>query len=509
MVDFAAIISNLLSMKLIFAMIATAIYGLFIGAMPGLTATMAAALLVPFAFWLDPLTALAMIIVMDVLAIWAGDVPGAFVRIPGTPASAAYVDDMYELTKKGRGQLALSVSLVASTLGGVIGVLMLIVFSPQLAALAINFSSSEFFWLVVFGLVNSILAVRGSTLKKVLSLLLGILIALIGFDPVFYSSRLTFGRTELLGGISYIPVLIGVFGMSEVIKRTYYKAKGITIELPKTEYRVKELLSGGLIAVRRHFSRFIGGSFIGVIVGALPGAGADIAAWLSYNVSHRFSKRKEEYGRGSEEGILAATSANNASLGGAWIPSLVFGIPGDSVTAIVLGVMMMKGIIPGPKIFLEHGELVYTLFTIFLIANVMILPLGILVVKFLGRVFLRTPDYVLVPAILAFCIIGSYSVDYSMFDVIIMALFGVIGFFMDRYGYPYASMILGIILGKMLETYFVMTYMKGGVLAFFNRPISLAIISLIIFVAVVPKLGGMLMKKKTKLSLGRVLLKIP
>jgi len=277
--------------------------------------------------------------------------------------------------------------------------------------------------------------------------------------------------------------------MSEVLRRTYYKAKGLTFELPKAEYSVSELVAHGLRAVKRHLGRFLGGSFLGVIVGALPGAGADIAAWLSYNLSYRFSKKPEEYGKGSEEGILAATSANNASLAGAWIPSLVFGIPGDSVTAIVLGVMLMKNIIPGPRVFEEHGSLIYSLFFVFLLANLLIIPLGILTIKFLGKVFLRTPDYVLVPMILAFCLVGSYAVDYSFFDVLVMLIFGVIGFFMQKYGYPYSPMILGVILGRMMETYFVMTYMKGGILAFFSRPLSLLLVFLTAFVVVAPRLG--------------------
>uniref|UniRef100_A0A7J3I7N3 C4-dicarboxylate ABC transporter permease n=1 Tax=Ignisphaera aggregans TaxID=334771 RepID=A0A7J3I7N3_9CREN len=489
MVDWGFIFSYVISAKALIIMFITALYGLFIGAMPGLTATMAAALLVPFAFWLDPLSALAMIITMDVLAIWAGDIPAAFVRIPGTPASAAYADEMYEMTKRGKGQIALAISLMGSTLGGLIGVLVLAFFSPELAKFALNFSSAEFFWLVVFGLINGVLAVRGSPAKRLFSLLLGILIALVGFDPVFFSSRLTFGRPELLGGLNYIPILIGVFGMSEVLKRTYYKVRGITIELPKTEYRFSELVLNGLRYIKRFYNRFISGSTIGVIIGALPGAGADIAAWLSYNLSYRFSRNKDSYGKGSEEGILAATSANNASLAGAWIPSLVFGIPGDSVTAIVLGVMMMKGIIPGPRIFIEQATLVYSLFIIFTVANLLIIPLGLLTIKFLGRVFLRTPDYVLVPMILVFCVIGSYAIDYSFFSVLVMLVFGVMGFFMDRYGYPYAPMVLGVILGKMLETYFVMTYVKGGVAAFFNRPLSLALFALTLFVIFAPWIG--------------------
>jgi TctA family transporter len=493
-VSFLEILLNILQPKIIAVMILTAFYGLFIGAMPGLTATMAAALLIPFAFWLDPLTALSMIIVMDVLAIFAGDIPSTFLRIPGTPASAAYTQEMYEMTKKGRGQIALSISIMASTLGGLLGVSVLWFFSPVLAQFAMGFSSAEFFWLAVLGLSTGVLASSGSKLKGFISLLMGLLIATIGVDPLYQVQRFTFGNPELYGGIGFIPVMIGLYGISEVLRRMYNIGKGTHVILPKVEYRLSEMIKGGLGPIKKYLMRFSMGSVIGVIIGALPGAGADIAAWLSYNISYRFSRRKTDYGKGYEEGIVAGTSANNASLGGAWIPALVFGIPGDSVTAIVLGIMMMKGIVPGPKIFTERADLVYPLMVIFFIANLLIIPFGYMAIKGLARIFLRTPDYLLVPLVLVFCIIGTYAVNYSVFDILIMLIFGVIGFFMEEYRFSLAPMVLGIILGPLTEQYFMMTALKKDPMVFISRPISIGIILTMILIWIAPIVAKKLRK---------------
>lgn len=486
MVDILTILTNILRPHLFIAIILSALYGLFVGSMPGLTATMAASLLVPFAFWLDPLTALAMIVTMDVLAIYSGDIPGALVRIPGTPASAAYVSDMYELTMRGRGDIALGVSLLASTFGGIIGVIALWLFSPQLAQFAMNFSSVEFFWLTVFGLSTAVIATTGSKLKALIAMLLGLLISTIGVDPLYSVPRFTFGVSELYGGIPFIPAMIGLFGVSEVLRRIIRIGRGEQIVMETRHIPFAKTIIDSIKVVIKHIKRSILGSIIGVIVGALPGAGADIAAWLSYSLSMYSSKNKDEYGKGSVEGIAAATSANNASLGGAWIPSLVFGIPGDSVTAIVIGVMMMKGIVPGPKIFINQAEMIYTLFTIFLLANILIIPLGFLAIRALVRAFTRVPDKILIPIILVFCITGSYAINYSMFDVLLMLLFGILGFFMEKYGYPLSPMVLGIILGPMMETYFMMTVRKGGLSIFFTRPIALGIIIIMIITWLLP-----------------------
>lgn len=495
MVDPFTILMNVLNPQILVAILIAALYGLFVGSMPGLTATMAASLLLPFAFWLDPLTALAMIVTMDVLAIYSGDIPAAFARIPGTPASAAYTSDMYELTKKGEALTALGVSLMASTLGGIIGVLALWFFAPPLANFAMNFSSVEFFWLALYGLSTGVLATTGSKLKAFISMLLGVLIATIGVDPLYSVPRFTFGIDELYGGISFISAMIGLYGVSEVLRRVNEIGKGHLIKMEtKLRLPLLSLVKNSFKNIIRHIRQFITGTILGIIVGALPGAGADVAAWLSYSISMYTSKKREEYGKGSIEGIIAGTSSNNASLGGAWIPSLVFGIPGDSVTAIVIGVMMMKGLTPGPRIFAEQGELVYTLFTIFLLANILIIPLGYLTILVLYRMFTRIPESILVPVILIFCIVGTYAIDYSIFSILVMLVFGILGFFMEKYGFPFAPMVLGIILGPIIETYFMMSIRKSDPLIFFTRPISLAIIIIMILTWILPYLARKIMK---------------
>ena len=299
-------------------------------------------------------------------------------------------------------------------------------------------------------------------------------------DPLYNVPRFTFGISELYGGIPFIPAMIGLFGMSEVIRRVRRIGRGQILRIETKPIPIVSLIVNSFKNVVRHIKRFIVGSFLGVIVGALPGAGADIGAWLSYSLSMYTSKNRDEYGKGSIEGIVAGTSANNAALGGAWIPALVFGIPGDSVTAIVVGVMMMKGLTPGPKIFEEQAELVYTLFAIFLFANILVIPLGYLAIRALARMFTRIPESILVPIILVFCITGSYAINYSMFDVLIMLLFGILGYFMEKYGFPLSPTVLGIILGTMMETYFMMSIRKGDPLIFFTRPIALGIVIIMV-----------------------------
>jgi len=246
--------------------------------------------------------------------------------------------------------------------------------------------------------------------------------------------------------------------------------------------------------------KYVIGSVLGVIVGALPGAGADIAAWISYGVARQISKEKEKFGKGHMEGVVAATSANNASLAGAWIPALVFGIPGDSVTAIVIGVMLMKGITPGPRVFIDQATLVYTLFAIFLIANIIMLPLGYIAIKSLVRVFLRTPRKFLTPLILTFCIVGSYAIRISVFDVLTMLILGIAGYLMEKNGFPVAPLVLGLILGPMMEIYFMMTARKalGNPLEFVSRPLSIAIIILIILTWSTPLINKIIKRIRAK-----------
>lgn len=445
------------------------LFGLFVGAMPGLTATLATALLVPVTFFMDPVPALAAIVTTTAMAIFAGDLPGALLRIPGTPASAAYVDDAYRLTQKGQAEAALGTGVMASAIGGLVGAVILATTAPMLAEVALSFSSFEYFWLAVLGLSCAAFISTGSPLKGLVSLLLGLFVATIGIDITAGYPRFTFGVTELMGGVSFIPAMIGMFAVSEVLRWAVGHRRGGTL----VQQQVGPLFRGQLGNLRRYRAGLARGSLLGTAIGILPGAGADIAAWVAYALSKRFSREPEKFGTGHVEGIVDASSANNASLGGAWVPALVFGIPGDSITAIVIGVLYMKGMNPGPTVMLQRPELLYAVFATFFLANLLILPLGWLAIKFYRRL-LDVPREVLMPVILLLCMVGSFAINNTVFGVGIMLVLGVLAFFMEESGFPIAPAILGIVLGPMIEHNFITSMIKaeGDLLAFFERPIA-------------------------------------
>jgi len=449
--------------------LASSAFGIFVGAMPGLTATMATALLVPVTFFMPPVPALGAIVAATAMAIFAGDIPAAMLRIPGTPASAAYTDESYAMSKKGELDLNLGVNLVFSVIGGLFGVVILIVCAPLLAEFAINFSSFEYFWLALLGLTCAVFIATDDPLKGFASLLLGLLINCIGIDPAAGFPRFTFGSVELLQGISFIPAMIGMFAISELLRGV------ITVDQQGAvlAQKIGNIFAGVWEVWKRYWRNFIRGSVIGVLIGALPGAGADIAAWISYAVSKKFSKEPEKFGTGHIEGIVDATSANNSALGGAWIPALVFGIPGDSITAIVIGVLYMKNMNPGPTVFLQNPQFIYAVFLIFILANLLMLPFGWMAIKSAKQI-LRVPRNVLLPIILIFCVVGSYAMTNSIYGIIMMLVMGVLGWLMEEHGYPIAPAILGLVLGEMLEQNFMTSMIKSdGVLtAFFARPIA-------------------------------------
>jgi TctA family transporter len=447
----------------------SAIFGIFVGAIPGLTATMATALLVPVTFFMPPVPALGAIVTATTMAIFAGDIPGAMLRMPGTPASAAYVDESYAMAKKGRLELNLGANLVFSVLGGLVGVAVLILGAPLLAEAAINFSSFEYFWLACLGLSCATLISAGRKLEAVLSMLLGLAIGTVGIDPVAGHPRFTFGNVDLMSGISFIPAMIGAFAVSELLRSaTAPDAQGTLVQ-----EKVGALFRGIGDVGRRYWRNFLRGSFLGTAIGALPGAGADIAAWMSYAMAKRFSKTPQKFGTGHVEGVVESTAANNSALGGAWIPALVFGIPGDSITAIVIGVLYMKGMNPGPTVFLQQPQLIYAVFIVFVLANLLMLPLGWAAIKAAGRL-LRAPRHLLMPVILLFCIVGAFAITNSPYGIVVMLVFGLVGWWLESHGIPMAPMVLGIVLGELLEQSFMTSMIKadGSVLAFFTRPIA-------------------------------------
>lgn len=447
----------------------SAVFGLFVGAIPGLTATMATALLVPVTFFMDPVSAIAAIVTTTAMAVSAGDIPGALLRIPGTPASAAYTDEAFAMTRKGLADQALGASLTCAAIGGLFGSLVLVVAAPILAAIALDFSAFEFFWLAALGLSTAGLVSTTDSVKGILSLLIGILISTVGLDVMSGHPRFDFGIVELMGGISFIPAMIGMFALSEMLREISNHDK-VKREVPLNIGNPYRGLWSNL--VRYKFSILRGGT-LGTCVGALPGVGGDVAAWIAYAVSRRFSKTPERFGKGHVEGIIEAGSANNSGLSSAWIPALVFGVPGDAITAIAVGVLFMKGLDPGPRLFSQKPEMLVAVLLTFFLANLLLFPLGYLAIS-LCRHILRVPQRVIIPVVLVFCVVGSFAIDNSVFGVTVMLILGLLAYVLEENKFPIAPIILGIVLGPILEKNFMMAMMisDGSLTAFFERPIS-------------------------------------
>lgn len=468
-------------------------FGIFVGAMPGLTATMAVALVIPLTYYMKPVAGLAMVLGVSFTAIFAGDIPATFLRIPGTPASGAAVLDGFEMSKKGKGSLALMLDLFCSAIGGLIGVIILITVSPPLAKFALRFTHFEYFWLGVFGLSMAAVLSRGNTIKGLMSAVLGLLISTVGIDVTTGYPRFTFGVTDLMDGVGFIPAMIGLFGLSEVFKRVTERSQ---LQLSAVSEAVKPNLKEAFKNIWKHKFTLIRGALIGTFIGALPGAGADVAAWVSYGVEKNLS-RDEELGKGSIRGVIAPTSANNAAIGGTWIPALVFGLPGDSITAIVLGAMLMYGLRPGPMIFTQSRDLVGQLFAVAILVQILLIPIGWLGIKAFSM-FVKLRTGVVMTAVTVFCIIGSYALRNSVFDVYVMFVFGLIGYAFEKLKIPLAPMILGLILGKTIEDNLRVGLIKtkGNFLPFLTRPISVVLFILILLVLVVPPLLNAVSKRR-------------
>ena len=457
-----------LAPDVLIAILASAIYGLVVGSLPGLSATMATALLVPVTFWLSPIAAIATIITASAMAIFSGDIPGALLRIPGTPASAAYTDEAYAMTRKGQAELALGAGLWFSAIGGIVGTLSLMLLAPALAEMALSFSSYEYFWLALLGLMCATLVARSSPIKAIASMLLGLLIACVGLENPAGVPRFTFGLTDLLGGIEPIPALVGVFAVSEVMRAM---ASAEPPKLPKRKFG--SILASQWMLTKRYQWQMWRGNVVGIIIGVLPGAGADMAAWVSYAMAKKFSKEPEKFGTGHPEGLVEAGASNNASLASGWVPSLLFGIPGDTITAIAIGVLYMKGLNPGPTLFTERAPSMYALYIIFILANIIMIPLGIAMIR-LASVVLRAPRAAVMPVILLLCAVGSFAIGNNLFSVLMVGVFGALGFVLERQGFPVAALVLGIVMGNMVEQNLVTSLIKsdGDVLPFFERPVS-------------------------------------
>lgn len=466
-------------------LVLSCIFGFIIGVLPGITATMAVALMVPITFVLSPLAAIASIVSAAAMVMAAGDVPGALLRIPGTPASAAYVDEAYMLTQKGRAGYVLGVGALCSMLGGVVGTTVLMLAAPLLANFALNFSVFEFFWLSVLGLSCAIFIAGDDPIKGGLALLAGLLISCVGMEYSTGLPRFTFGNSNLLEGVSFIPALIGMFALPEILRSMLRHARKVDAAGMRADDEWRNVFS----TVWNYRRVVLRGSGLGSFIGILPGASADIAAWISTAVTRKTSKEPEKWGTGHIEAVVGGASSNNAALSSAWIPALVFAIPGDTITAIAIGVLYLKGLNPGPQVFIQNADLVYAVFIVFLLANLLLLPFGWLAIR-IAKVVLAIPQNVIMPALLVLASIGAFAINNDYSGIAVMLCLGVVAYVLEECRVPIAPIVLGIVLGKIVEQNLIQSLIstQGNVLEFFARPLSAVLGAVTIVVWLSPML---------------------
>lgn len=454
--------------------------GLAVGALPGLTATMSVAVLLPFTFALEPVPGMMLLLGIYGGALYAGSIPAILIRAPGTPSAAATVIDGHPMAQRGEAGQALSISVVASAVGGMLGVVMLGLFAPRLAEFALRFGPAEYFMLSVFALTIIASVSEGMLVKGLISGLLGLTIAMVGIDPIQAYPRFSFGITQLSSGIQFIPVLIGLFGVAEAL---------LQFERMRRSEGGQPSLGGfrlGLSRLRKLSPATLGSSLIGFLVGVLPGTGGDIGSFVAYSEVRRFSRGEKQFGQGDPRGVAAAESANNASTAGALVPMLTLGIPGDSVTAILIGAITVHGLRPGPQLFSGSPDLVYGIFIGFFIVYVLLLVVGLAGIRLWAQT-MRIPTRFLWPAVLVLSVVGSYALRTNPFDVFVMLGAGVLGYFMSKGNYPVAPLVIGLIVGPIAESGFRRAMIiSGGSYEWLLTPIPLVLLALTIVSLAIP-----------------------
>ncbi len=470
--EIAQYILPALQLKTIWSIAIGTFGGILIGAMPGLTATMGVALLIPLTFGMEPVQGLNMLIGIYIGGIYGGCVSSILVKTPGTPASAATVLDGYPLAQKGEAGKALGMATIGSFMGGIISTVILLALAPQLAKVALKFGPSEYFAMALFGL-TIIASLSGDIIKGILSGLLGMLLACVGADPISGGLRYTFGMTGFASGFAFIPALIGLFAISEVF-----------VQLERIlDDRVKKIKISGVWPskqeMRTSLVTLIRGSLIGTFVGLVPGTGSGTASWISYNEARRTSKTPEKFGTGCIEGVAATESANNAVCGGALVPLLALGIPGDVVTAVLMGGLMIQGLAPGPMLFQERPDIVVGIFTGSFIANIFMFIIGMLGIKYFAKI-LDIPKKILTISIVVFCLIGSFAINMNIVDLYTMLGFGVLGYVMQKFHFSQAGLCIALILGPMAEQNLRLGLMNAdnSLITFCSSPITLGFLLL-------------------------------
>lgn len=473
MSDSMAGLLQILSWEPMLFLVIGVVGGIVVGAIPGLSTTMSIALMLPFTFVLPPVNGMMLLLGIYFATVYSGSIPAILLRIPGTPASAATLIDGYPMTNQGKAGQGLMISLVGSAAGGLFGGILLLLFAPILGEYALKFGPAEFFMLSFFAIALIASMSEGNMIKGVLSGLLGLLLATVGTDPIGGYPRFTFDSLDLLGGLGFIPILIGIFGVSEALTN-FEKANSLRDVAP--------LAPGSYKLSARDWRRLtpaaLYSAVIGFIVGVLPGTGADIGSFVAHNEVKRVSRDKSRFGHGDMRGVMAAESANNASVPGSLAPSLVLGIPGNSAAAVLMGALTVHGLQPGPQLFTGSGVLVYSMFWAMLVIPLVMLVAGLAGIRLWGQIT-RIPTRYLWPAVIVLSAAGAFSVRGTVFDVVVMLGAGLLGYLMTKNGFPLAPLVIGLIVGPLAEVGFRRaTIMHSGSLEWILQPLPLVLLAL-------------------------------
>jgi putative tricarboxylic transport membrane protein len=497
LVMFGRAFSGFINPTILFHVLWATQLGIIIGMLPGLTATMSVALLATLTFGMPANHAILILICAYVGCIYGGSRTAILLNIPGTPANAATTVDGFPLAKQGLAGKAISCATTGSFLGSFIGVIAMLLFTPLLGNIALKFQSYEFFWLGIFGIVIcGNLTAPKDPLKGWMMGFIGLFVAMIGMEGIHAYVRYSFGNINLASGVELIPAMVGVFGLAEVISvMRHKKFEVVETKIHSTFPPFRELL--------RYWKTIVRSGIVGTFIGTVPGVGEDIAAWVSYDLAKRSAKPEEaaKFGKGSIEGLTAAETGNSASIPGAFIPLLTLAVPGSSAAAVLLGAMLIHGIRPGPLIMIERPIFVYEVIVMTLLATAAMFILGLLMVKSLVKVLL-IPRSKLMPVVFVLCVVGSFALSSRLYDVIIMLVFGLVGFILREMEYPMAPLVLGIILGKILDENLrrALVLSDGSFTPFFTRPISLVMVIVIglVIISRLPFIQKMIQSVKQK-----------
>ena len=462
--------------------------GMLIGALPGIGPPSGVAMLLPLTFGMDPTSGIIMLAALYAGTMYGGTITAVLINTPGESASVVTCLDGYEMAKQGRAGPALGIAAIGSFIAGTVGVVLLMLVSPLLARWALSFGPPETFALMLLGLTTVTLLTGDDPLKGYVSMVLGLMLAMVGFDIISGQARYALGIPEMMDGIDFLPVAIGLFGLGEVLAGAERSGK---LEVAKGRYGLRDVLPGAADWLRCRWA-IARGTVLGFLVGVLPGAGPTVASFLAYTVEKKVSRHPERFGRGAIEGVAAPESANNAAATAAMVPMLTLGIPGSATTAIMLGGLMMWGLRPGPLLFEKNPQFVWGLIASQYIANVLLLILSTAFIPLFVRA-LRVPYGILTPLIVMFCITGAYSLKNSLWDVGQMLVFGVVGYFMKKLGYSPAALVLALVLGPLAERALRQSLIisDSGLGILFTRPIAAVLTILALAAIAVPLVRGL------------------